>query len=175
MVALAWLYGPMAPVPEFMPISWRIGPLTTTIAAIELVVLPRALTPVAASARITGKYSGLAPAITALTATFSTVYSQYSRNWVERMCPTTSSGLWLVCASISATRSSVGRTIGSLSVQLFSRNSWCRLSSVSASTSRGVERSNLISFRSIAFGGRVSPSMTSCITGRPLIGLLPST
>ena len=66
----------MAPVPEFMPISFRIGPLTTTIAAIELVVLPRALTPLAASARITGKYSGFAPAITALTATFSTVNSQ---------------------------------------------------------------------------------------------------
>ena len=38
------------------------------------------------------------------------------------MCPATSSGLRLVCASISATRFSVGRTIGSLSVQLFSRN-----------------------------------------------------
>ena len=35
--------------------------------------------PLAASARITGRYSGLAPAITALTATFSTVSSQYSR------------------------------------------------------------------------------------------------
>ena len=28
-VALAWLYGPSAPMPEFMPISLRIGPLTT--------------------------------------------------------------------------------------------------------------------------------------------------
>ena len=93
MVALAWLYGPMAPMPAFMPSSWRTGPLTTTMAAAELVVLPRALAPVAASARITGKYSGLAPAITALTATFSTVYSQYSRKCVARMCPTTSSGL----------------------------------------------------------------------------------
>src|SRR5918994_4657078 len=98
MVALAWLYGAIAPVPEFMAISFRIGPLTTTIAAIELVVLPRALTPLDASARITGKYSGRAPAITALTATFSTVYSQYSLKWVERIWPTTSSGLWLVCA-----------------------------------------------------------------------------
>ena len=66
----------MAPVPLFILISLRIGPLTTTMAAIELDVLPRAVTPVAASARITGKYSGRAPAITALTATFSTVYSQ---------------------------------------------------------------------------------------------------
>src|SRR3712207_4743688 len=84
-VALAWLYGPIAPIPAFMPISWRIGPFTTAIAAAELVVLPRALAPEAAIARITGKYSGFAPAITALTATFSTVYSQYSRKWVGRM------------------------------------------------------------------------------------------
>src|SRR5207249_4591436 len=48
MVALAWLYGASAPVPAFILISRRIGPLTTAIAAIELVVLPRALTPVAA-------------------------------------------------------------------------------------------------------------------------------
>ena len=55
-----------------------MGPLTTAMAAAELVVLARALTCVDARARITGKYSGLAPAITALTATFSTVYSQAS-------------------------------------------------------------------------------------------------
>jgi len=55
-----------------MPISWRIGPFTTTMFAEELVVLPRAETPEAASARITGRYSGRAPAMTAFTATFST-------------------------------------------------------------------------------------------------------
>ena len=38
-------------------------------------MLPRAVTPVDASARITGK-NRWAPDITALTATFSTVYSQ---------------------------------------------------------------------------------------------------
>ena len=43
MVALAWLYGPSAPMPEFMPISLRIGPLTTEIAAKEVVVLERAV------------------------------------------------------------------------------------------------------------------------------------
>src|SRR5436190_8963 len=86
MIALAWLYGPSAPVPEFILSSWRIGPFTTHIAAAELVVLPRADTPLAAIARIVGRYSGRAPAITALTATFSTVYSQYSRNCVGRMC-----------------------------------------------------------------------------------------
>ena len=85
MVALAWLYGARAPMPAFISIWWRIGPLTTAMAAIELVVLPRALTPVPARVRITGKYSGRAPAITALTATFSTVYAQASRKWVGRM------------------------------------------------------------------------------------------
>ena len=165
----------MAPVPAFIPISWRIGPLTTTMAAIELVVLPRALTPLEAKARITGKYSGRAPAITAFTATFSTVNSQCWRNWFERKCPATSSGFRLVWASISATRFSVGKMIGSLSVQLLSRNRRCRFSSASASTSLGVERSNLISLTRSPSAGRVSPSMTSCMTGRPLIGLLPST
>ncbi|GEM_PF-4007168 len=96
-----------------MPTSLRIGPLTTAIVAIELVELPRALTPLAAAARITGRYSGLAPAITALTATFSTVYCQYSRKSVGRMWPTISSGLRCVPLSIAATRSSVGSTIGS--------------------------------------------------------------
>ncbi len=76
-----------------MPISLRIGPLTTAMDAIALELLLRAVTPVAARARITGKYAGRAPAMTAFTATFSTVYSQYSRKCVERMRPTTSSGL----------------------------------------------------------------------------------
>ena len=83
----------MAPTPEFMPISWRKGPLTTAMAAAELVVLGRAVTCVEASARMAGKYSGRAPAMTALTATFSTVYSQASRGPVGRICPTVSSGI----------------------------------------------------------------------------------
>src|SRR3954467_4040354 len=77
-VALAWLNGPSAPMPMFMSISWRIGPLTTAMPDIELDELPRALIWLAAMARMTGKYSGLAPAMTALTATFSTVYSHIS-------------------------------------------------------------------------------------------------
>ena len=40
-VALAWLYGPMTPIPSFMPISLRIGPLTSEIIANELVLLER--------------------------------------------------------------------------------------------------------------------------------------
>jgi hypothetical protein len=100
MVALGWFYGPIAPMPQFMPISWRIGPFTTVITEAGLDVLARAEMPVAARAKMIGKYSGLAPAITALTATFSTVYSHSPRFGVGRIRPTTSSGLRLVPASI---------------------------------------------------------------------------
>src|ERR1700749_2936138 len=110
----------MAPIPQFMQIWWRIGQLMTAIDAPELEVLQRAVTSEAASARITGKYSGRAPAITAFTATFSTVYSQNSRNEVGRIRPTISSGAWLVPFSIAATRASVGSVIGRQSVQMVS-------------------------------------------------------
>ena len=66
-------------MPLFISISWRMGPLTTTIAARDEVLLLRAVRPLEASARITGKWEGSAPAITALTATFSTVNSHSSR------------------------------------------------------------------------------------------------
>src|SRR5438132_898745 len=91
-------------MPEFIPISFLIGPFTTVSVANELVLLDRAVMPLAASARITGKYSGRAPAITALTATFSTVNSQNSRNAVGRSRPTILSGGWLVPPSIASTR-----------------------------------------------------------------------
>ena len=102
----------MTPMPLFMPSSLRIGPLTTAIVANELVLLDRAVMPLAASARITGKSCGLAPAITAFTATFSTVNSQNSRKAVGRRRPTIVSGGWLVPLSIASTRASVGRMIG---------------------------------------------------------------
>src|SRR5580704_5280390 len=121
----------MAPTPQFMPISLRIGPLTTTIIAEELELDERADSSEAASARITEKYSGRAPAITAFTATCSTVNSQAARNSTGCRWPTISSGGWLVALSMASTRSRVGSTIGNLSVQLFSRNSCCRASSVS--------------------------------------------
>ncbi len=79
MIALAALKGPIAPIPEFILISLRIGPLTTTILAQEFVEVKSEVAPVEAMAKITGKCSGLAPAITALTATFST-----ERNAVDR-------------------------------------------------------------------------------------------
>src|SRR5580700_5059038 len=120
----------MAPTPQFMPISWRIGPLTTTIIAEELELDERAESSEAASARITGKYSGRAPAITAFTATCSTENSQAARNSTGCRWPTISSGGWLVALSMASTRSRVGSTIGNLSVQLLSRNCCCRSSSV---------------------------------------------
>src|SRR5580692_11144677 len=121
-----------------MPISWRIGPLTTTIIAEELELDERAESSEAASARITGKYSGRAPAITAFTATCSTENSQAARNSTGCRWPTISSGGWLVALSMASTRSRVGSTIGSLSVQLLSRNSCCRLSSVSGPISPAI-------------------------------------
>src|SRR5215467_12484892 len=74
------LYRPSAPVPEFMVSSSTIGPLKTAIPAIDDVELERAFVCVAASARTAGNISGFAPAMTALTATVSTVYSQASRS-----------------------------------------------------------------------------------------------
>ena len=79
-------------MPSPMPISLRIGPLMSEIIANEFVLLERDVWPVAASARMTGRYSGRAPAMTALTATFSTVNSQNSRKNVGLSLPTTSSG-----------------------------------------------------------------------------------
>jgi hypothetical protein len=91
------------------------------------------------------------------------------------MWPTISSGFLWVWVSMAATRSSVGSTIGSMSVQRFSRKTRCRFSSVSGSVRRGVERSKTTDFSSASSNARVRPSMTSCITGRPVIGSLPST
>jgi hypothetical protein len=75
-----------------MPISWRIGPLTTTMFPIEDMLLWRPVSPLEASARMTGKCSGAAPAMTAFTATFSTSKCQYSMPMVGRSLPTISSG-----------------------------------------------------------------------------------
>jgi len=61
---------------------FAIGPLTTPIPAKDVVEDERAVCPLAAIARMTGRYSGRAPAMTALTPTFSTVSSQDSRKAV---------------------------------------------------------------------------------------------
>ena len=130
MTELASLKGPIASVPEFMPSCLRIGPFTTIMFAIELVELPKEDAWVSV-ARMVGKYSGFAPAMTAIIAAFSTVSSR------EPNLLTTSSGLWLVPLSIAATLSSVGSMIGLKSVHSFSLNRRCRLASVSGFSSLG--------------------------------------
>src|SRR3954471_6563812 len=107
-------------MPQFMPICVRIGPLTMLIEDAELEVDERADSSADAIARITGRYSGRAPAITALTATCSTVIDHWPRLAVGCRRPTILSAAWLVPLSIAATRSSVGSTIGRLSVQWLS-------------------------------------------------------
>jgi hypothetical protein len=173
-VALAWLYGPKVPIPEFIPISSRIGPLTSATVANDVVELERPVMPLAIAARMTGRYSGRAPAMTALTATFSTVNSQNSRNAVGRRRPTTSSHPRLVPASIASTRSWVGSTIGRKSVQRSATNSRWRFSSVSGSSSAGAERSKDMPARSSSSSGFVRPSTTSCMNAPPLTGSSPS-
>ena len=156
-VAFAWLYGPIAPMPEFMSSSLRIGPFTSEIVAHDVVLLERAEMPVDAIASTTGKYSGRAPAMTEFTATFSTSNSHASRNAVGRMRPTMRSGGCFVPFSISSTRCSVGSMIGRKSVQRFSMKRWRRLSSVSGGSRRGVERSNVAPFRSSSSSGPSGP------------------
>src|SRR6202050_5590396 len=88
----------------------RIGPLITAAYANEFVELKSDGVPDSAIASMVGKYSGLHPAITALMATCFTV-SSHAGYAPAAILPTTSSGLWLVPASISSTISSVGRVI----------------------------------------------------------------
>jgi hypothetical protein len=80
--------------------SETIGPLNTAIAVIDDVELARGFVRAEANARIAGKYSGLAPAMTALIATVSTVYCHSSRPHGDHgqtpIWPTISSGLRLV-------------------------------------------------------------------------------
>ena len=77
-------------------------------------------------ARITGKYSGLAPAMTALMATCLTVNDHEGcAPWAALNLPMTSSGLWLVPFSIASTFSSVGRMMGMKSVRLLSQYRRC--------------------------------------------------
>ena len=92
--------------------------------------------------------------MTALTATFSTVNSQCWRNWFERMCPATSSGLRLVCASISCDLLFRGQNdrqlVGPVVIEKQRDADSLRCP---ASTSRGVARSIFDFFDPIALGG----------------------
>ena len=90
-----------------------MGPFSITMRVNDDVELNSDGWPVAEIARITGKYSGLAPAITALMATCLTVnVHEGCAPWAALNLPITSSGLWLVPFSIASTFSSVGRMMG---------------------------------------------------------------
>ena len=83
------------------------------------------------AATTTGMYSGRQPAMTALIATFSAVMD--TARWV--MKPTWRSGSSFAASSIARTRSSVGGTTGSPSVQ-----PRVNASSTASASSRAVMR-----------------------------------
>src|SRR5262249_32519042 len=119
MVALARLPWPRALIPEFIPIARATGPFTMTTGPEKYVVASSPWTlnsSVHAASTVvstTGRYSGLQPAMTALMATFSTEHSTRSGGTTA----TRSSGARVVPVSMRATRSGVGGTTGSPSLQ----------------------------------------------------------
>ena len=119
MVALARYPLPNTPASEFTFNCFAMGPLTTMRGAAPPVVdwMPPKLYSVwqtaLTAASTTGKCSGLHPAITALMATFSTV----ALPLIGGIRPNTSEGASRPASSMARTRSSVGGTMGSPSVQ----------------------------------------------------------
>src|SRR5206468_12170051 len=119
MVALARTPGPTKLPRPLVPISRAIGPLTISSGLAGFVVpwMPYRLNGLLRMAftavMMMGKYSGLHPAITALTASVAIVASP-QRGGIG---PSDEHGSTSLKASICATRSSVGGTIGSPSVQ----------------------------------------------------------
>ena len=105
-------------IPEFIPISRVIGPLTTKIGPTDIVVaktpciLNSSVQIVSRAAITTGKNSGLQPAITAFIAIFSIVHS-IKLGGTEA---TISSAVLVVPSSIFLTLSVVGGTTGRPSV-----------------------------------------------------------
>ena len=120
MVALARLPGPSALWRAFMPISAAIGPLTTAQRAAPPVLVStvcrlNAGSNIASSAATTtGKYAGRQPAMTAFVAAFSIVTP---RPRAGRKPISSSGSVAPTSSSIASTRSGVGGTMGSPSVQ----------------------------------------------------------
>ena len=118
MVALARWPGPNTPAPALMSRRLRTGPFTMKSGAALLVVADtpwrsKASSHIASTPAITtGRYSGRQPAITALTAIFSTV----ARPKLGGTRATSSSAARPAAATAAATRSRVGGTTGSPSV-----------------------------------------------------------
>ena len=155
MLALARLPWPRAFTPEFMPIRRATGPFTTTIGPENQVVqsspciVNSGTSAASTTARTTGMYSGLQPAITALIATFSTVQDALFGG----ISPTTSCGSRVVPFSMRSTRTGVGGTTGRPSLQPSEKHSSCSSSGACTSMTR-------------AFRGGL-PKATSRISGMP--------
>src|SRR5882724_10824896 len=117
-VAFARQPGPKTPAPELMSSAPRIGPFTITSGATASVVPDtpsrqnRSSQTASTAASTTGRYSGRQPAITALTAIFSTV----ARPKLGGISATSSSRERPEAATAAATRAAVGGTAGSPSV-----------------------------------------------------------
>jgi hypothetical protein len=118
----------------------------------------------------TGRYSGLAPAITALTATFSTVSSQNSRNG-SGAADTTLSGGWLVLEhggdpflGRQNDRQEVGPVLDEQLLEI--------VFGIGREQSRG--RALEDGPQVFLVGGLVGASITSCMNGRRATGSLPS-
>ncbi len=118
-VALARLPLASALWVAFIPISRRIGPFTTTKGALPPVLAVQPCSPYSGwhtaltTATTTGMNAGMHPAITAAIAAFSAVM----RRRRTGSTPTTSPGSSDAAPRKRRTRSSVGGTIGSPSVQ----------------------------------------------------------
>src|SRR5712691_3995983 len=118
-----------------MESSRAMGPVTmiTGVAGFVVPWMPYRLKGLASMARtavtMTGKYSGVQPAITALTASLAIVVSPQ----LGGIGPSEPDGSRSLPASICATRASVGGTIGSPSVQP-SRANRSKIASGSSST-----------------------------------------
>ena len=155
MLAFARLPCPSAFTPEFMPMRRATGPFTTTMGPEKYVVQSRpcmansGASAASTTARTTGMYSGLQPAITALIATFSTMHGALFGG----MAPTTSCGSRVVPRSMRSTRTGVGGTTGSPSLQPREKQSSCSSSGECTSMVRASR------------GG--DPNATSRISGMP--------
>ena len=131
------------------------GPFTTTIGPENQVVHNRpciansGASAASTTARTTGMYSGLQPAITALIATFSTVHGALFGGIV----PIGSCGSRVVPRSMRSTRTGVGGTTGNPSLQPREKHSSCSSSGTCTSMTR-------------AFRGGL-PNVTSRISAMP--------
>ena len=163
---LARLPCPSALPPLFMPMRPATGPLTTIIGPEKYVVASRpcmlnsSVQAASTAASTTGRYSGRQPAMTALTATFSTVHSTRSGGTTV----TTSSGSRVVPSSIRSTRASVGGTTGSPSVQPRSKRA-SNSSSRAASSMRRL-RSTLPLKRTASSSARFGSTLSEPHPGR---------